>query len=107
MPQLSSTYRLLVTANDMTDALKNSHPGAPFNTIGYDTITALTNLSAIFKNTYNKPLEPELIDSPIKAAENKRPAVLIQPVLTSPGKHTYKTRSQTELNQVPFHVSES
>jgi hypothetical protein len=107
MPQLSSTDRLIMAANDMTDALKHPHTDVPFNTDGYDTIKALTTLAAIFKNKCNKPPAPELIDSPIKAAENKRPAVLIQTVLKSPVKHTYQTRSQTELNQVPAHLRES
>jgi hypothetical protein len=94
MPQLSSTERLLMAANDMTRALKHPHMDVPLNTVGDCTITALTNLSAIFQNKYNKPPapEPELIDSPNKAAENKRPAVLMQPVLTYPGKNTYQTR---------------
>jgi hypothetical protein len=86
MPHLSSTYRILMVANDMTDALKHPHPSFTFNAISDDTITALTMLAAIFKNKYNKPPAPDLIYSPIKAAENKRPAVLIQPVLTSPAK---------------------
>jgi hypothetical protein len=68
MPQLSSTDRLLMAANDITDALKNPHPDVPFNTVGYDAITALTTLAAIFKRKYDKPPAPELIDSPIKAA---------------------------------------
>jgi hypothetical protein len=72
------------------DALKHHHPDVTFNTVGDDTIKALTTLAAIFKMKYNKPPAPELIDSPIKAAENKRPAVLIQPVLASPVKHTYQ-----------------
>jgi hypothetical protein len=92
MPQLSPTDIPLMAANDMTDALKHHHPDGPFNPVGDDTINALTLLSAIFKNKYNKPPAPELIDSPLKAAENKRPAVLIQPMLTSPVKHTYQTR---------------
>jgi hypothetical protein len=64
-------------------------------------------LREIFRNKYNKPPEPELIDSPIMAAENKHPVVLIQLVLTSPVKQNYQTRSQTEVNQVPAHVNES
>jgi hypothetical protein len=106
MPQLSSTYRLLMAAHDMTDALKHTHPDVPFSIVEDGIIMALTTLAAIFKNKYNKPPEPELIDSPIKATENKRPAVLIQPVLICPVKHTYQTRSHTEVNQVPSHVSE-
>jgi hypothetical protein len=107
MPHLSSIDRLLMAANDMTDALKHHHQDVPLNIVGGDTITALITLSAIFKNKYNKPPAPELVDSPIKAAENKRPAVLLQPVLKYPVKHTYQTRSQTEVNQVSAHVSES
>jgi hypothetical protein len=81
--------------NDMTDALKHPQPDVTFNTVGDDIITALTTLSAIFKRKYNKITTLYLIDSQIKAAENKSPAVLIQPVLTSPINHTYQTRSQT------------
>jgi hypothetical protein len=49
MPQLSSADRLIMEANDMADALKHPHPVPPFNTVGYDTISALTTLAAIFK----------------------------------------------------------
>jgi hypothetical protein len=49
MPQLSSTDRLLMAAKDMTDAFQNPHPDVPFTSVGYDTISALTNLAAIFK----------------------------------------------------------
>jgi hypothetical protein len=96
-----------MAANDMADALKHPHPDVPFNTVGEDTISALTTLAAIFKRKYNKIPAQHLIDSPIKAAENKRPAVLIQPVPASPSKHTYQTISQTQVNTVPAHVSES
>jgi hypothetical protein len=107
MPQLSSAGRLAMAANDMTDALKHPHMDVTFNTVGDDTISALTTLAAIFKIKYNNIPAPHLIDSPIKAAENKHPAVLIQPVLTSPIKRTYQTRSQKQVNSVPLHVSES
>jgi hypothetical protein len=96
-----------MAATDMADALKHPHTDVPFNTVGDDTISALTALSVIFKRKYNNIPAQHLIDSPIKAAENKRPAVLIQPVLTSPIKHTYQTRSQTQVNKIPSHVSES
>jgi hypothetical protein len=49
MPQLSSTDRLLIAANNMTDALQNPHPEIPFAQVGDDTISALANLAAIFK----------------------------------------------------------
>jgi hypothetical protein len=43
-----------MAANDMADALKHPHPDVPFNTVGEDTISALTTLAAIFKRKYNK-----------------------------------------------------
>jgi hypothetical protein len=107
MPQNSSTDRLLMAAHDMTDALKHPHPGVPFSTIGDETITALTTLAAIFKNKFKKPLAPVIIESPIKAAANKHPAVLIQPIITSPTKHNYHTVSHTEVNQAPANFIES
>jgi hypothetical protein len=57
-----------MTAHDMTDALKHPHPDIHFFKIGDDTITALTTLADFFKNKYNKPSSPVIIDSPIKAA---------------------------------------
>jgi hypothetical protein len=49
MPQLSSTDRLIMAANDMMDALQNPHPDVPFTNIGDDTISAITALAEIFK----------------------------------------------------------
>jgi hypothetical protein len=44
MPQMSSTDRILVAAQDITDALKHPHPDFPFATIGEDTIAALEKI---------------------------------------------------------------
>jgi hypothetical protein len=107
MPQISSTDRLLMAAHDMNDALNHPHPDFPFSTIGDETITALTTLAAILKKKFKKPLAPVIIESPIKAAENKHPAVLIQPIIASPTKNNYHTRSQTEVNQAPANIVES
>jgi hypothetical protein len=49
MPQLSSTDRLLMAANDKATALKHPQPEVPFAQVGYDTITALTQLASILK----------------------------------------------------------
>jgi hypothetical protein len=68
MPQLSSTDRLIMAANDMTNALKNPHPEVPFSQFGDDTIAALAQLAEIFKNNFQKVKAPELSNSPIKAA---------------------------------------
>jgi hypothetical protein len=50
MPQLSSTDRLLMAVNDMTDALKHPHPDVPFAQVGDATITALSQLEEILKD---------------------------------------------------------
>jgi hypothetical protein len=98
MPQLSSTYRLIMAANDTFNALKNPHPEVPFAQVGDDTIAALTKLAEIFKNKFQKVKAPELSNAPVKAVGNKRPAVLDQPIQTSPMQQQYQTRSQTTIN---------
>jgi hypothetical protein len=105
LPQLSSADRLIMAANIMAYALKHPHTDVPSNKVG--EYTALRTLSSIFKRKYNNIPAQYLIDSPLKAAENKHPALLIQPVLTSPIKKTYQTRSQTQVNTFPAHVIES
>jgi hypothetical protein len=87
MPQLSSTDRLIMAANDMTNSLKHPHPDFPFAHVGDGSITALTQLAEIFKNKFQTPKSPELTHSPIKAAKNKRPSVLTHTILTSPMQH--------------------
>jgi hypothetical protein len=59
MPQMSSTDRILMAAQDMTDALKNPHPDVPFATIGDDTIAALKKLSEIFTRKFKKQEKPD------------------------------------------------
>jgi hypothetical protein len=54
MPQMSSTDRILMDAQDMTDALRHPHPDVPFATIREDTITALETLSEIFTRKLKK-----------------------------------------------------
>jgi hypothetical protein len=48
MPQMSSMDRLLMTAQDKTDALKQPNPNVPFATIEDDTISALATLTDTF-----------------------------------------------------------
>jgi hypothetical protein len=98
MPQLSSTDRLIMASNDMSNALKNPHPEVPFAQVGDDTIAAITKLAEIFKNKFQKVQAPGLSNAPAKAAENKRPAVLSQPLLTTPIQQQYQTRLQAILN---------
>jgi hypothetical protein len=78
-----------MAANDMADLLKYPHPEVSFAQVGDDTITALTQLAAIFKNKFQKPSAPELTQAPLKATENKQAAALAQPILTPPMQHKY------------------
>jgi hypothetical protein len=61
MPQLSSTERLLIAAQEITHALQHPHPEVPFYIIGDHTITPLATLADTFKNKFQK--------SPVNAAE--------------------------------------
>jgi hypothetical protein len=98
MPQMSSTDRLLMAAQDMTDALKHPHPDVPFATIGDDTISALATLAEIFTRKFKKAEAPEIQLAPTKAASNKQPESRVQPTLTSPLRHQYQTRFQKQLS---------
>jgi hypothetical protein len=95
MPQLSSTDRLIMAANDMSNALKNPHPEVPFSHIGDDAITALTTLVKIFKNNFQKVQIPGLPTAPANVSEPTFPAKSSNPILTSPMPPRYQTRSQT------------
>jgi hypothetical protein len=78
MPQLSSTDRLIMAANDMSNALKNSHPEVPFSHIGDDTITALTTLAEIFKNKFKKCKSPDFqlhLPRPLNAQSPPNPPI--------------------------------
>jgi hypothetical protein len=91
MPQMSSTDRVLMASQDMTDALKHPHPGVHFATIGDDTISALATLVEIFTREFKKTEVPVMPLVPIKAAANKQPQAHVQPTLTSPLKRQYQT----------------
>jgi hypothetical protein len=86
-----------MAANYMANAFKHPHPEVLFAHVGYDTITALTQMAEIFKNKFQKPKSPELTHSPTKAAENKRPVALTQPLFNSPMQHKYQTRSKRPI----------
>jgi hypothetical protein len=77
MSWLSSNGRLIMSANDMTDALQNPHPGVPFTQVGDDTISALTALVEIFKLKLKKyklpPVKSRLPRSPYARSSPNRP----------------------------------
>jgi hypothetical protein len=58
MPQMSSTDRILMAAQDMTDALKHPHPDVPFAAIGDNKITELAALSKIFTRKFKSRRQP-------------------------------------------------
>jgi hypothetical protein len=87
-----------MAANDISNALKNPPPQVPFAQIGDDTIEVLTKLAEIFKNKFQKVQTPGLANAPAKAAENKIPADVSHPILTSPVQKRYHTRSQTIID---------
>jgi hypothetical protein len=95
MPQVSSTEKLIMAANDMSNALKNTHPEVPFSHIGDGTIAALTKLAEIFKNNFQKVQTQGLPNAPAKASEHTTPANLSHPILASPVHQQCQTRSQT------------
>jgi hypothetical protein len=64
MPQMSSTDRILMAAQDMTDSLKHPHPDVPFATIGEDTIAALEKLLEIFTRKFKKQEKPDPTPEP-------------------------------------------
>jgi hypothetical protein len=99
MPQMSSSDRILMAAQDMTDALKHPHPDAPFATIRDDTITALATLSEIFTRKFTKPETNNVPPSPQKTASNTRQRPELQPVITSQIKNYHQPRTQTNSNQ--------
>jgi hypothetical protein len=96
MPQLSSTDRLILAANDMSNALENPHPEVPFSHIGDDTIAALTTLAEIFKNNFQKVQTHGLPNVPTTAAEHTIHSNLSRPILTSPVQ--LQKISQAKLN---------
>jgi hypothetical protein len=98
MPQLSSTDRLIMAANDISNALKNPHPEVPFSHIGDDTIAALRTLAEIFKNTFQNVQILGLPNAPAEAAEHTIPAELSNPILVSTMHQRCQTRSQTIIN---------
>jgi hypothetical protein len=97
MPQMSSTDRLLMAAQDMNDDLKQTHPDVPFVTMGDETISALATLADIFTRKFKKTVASETPLAPVKAEENKQPEALVQPTLESPLKRQYKTILQTQV----------
>jgi hypothetical protein len=98
MPQLSSTDRLIMAANDMTDALQNPHLHVPFTNAGDDTISAITTLAEIFKLKLQHTQSPTL---PVAPPTVKLCTCLVEssnPISASPMPPPRQTRSQTTIH---------
>jgi hypothetical protein len=98
MPRLSSTDRLIMAANDMTDALQNPHPEVTFTQVGDDTISALTALAEIFKLKLQKVQTPALPAAPPKVTQGTCLTESSHPMLASPMPLPRQTRSQTTIH---------
>jgi hypothetical protein len=98
MPQLSSTDRLIMASNDMTDALQNPHPEVPFARVGDDTISALAELAVIFKLKLRQTQTPTLPAAPPKVTKRPCLAESSNPIFSSPMPLSRQTRSQTTIH---------
>jgi hypothetical protein len=97
MPQLSSTDRLIMAANNMSNALQDPHPEVPFTHVVDDTISALTALAEILKNQFQKVNSPILPSPPAKVTQHTCLAELSNPILASPMTPPRQTRSKTTI----------
>jgi hypothetical protein len=98
MPQLSSTDRLLMESNDISNALQHSHPEVPLTHVGDDTISALTALAEIFKNKFEKVHIPIIPAPPAQVTQRICPAKSSNPILTYPVPPPRQTISQTTIH---------
>jgi hypothetical protein len=102
MPQLSSTNRLLVAAKDMTAALQNPHPAVPLASVGDDTISALTDLEAIFKLKLQQTSSPTPQAVPPPVFQQPSLAASSNQILNSPMPITRQTRPHTTIHTQDF-----
>jgi hypothetical protein len=102
MPQLSSTYRLLMAAKDMTDALQNPYPKVPFASVGDDTILALADLAAIFKLKLRQTPSPAPQAVPPQVFQHPSISASLNQILNSPMHLSRQTRSQTTIHTQDF-----
>jgi hypothetical protein len=98
MPQLSSTDRLLMAANDMPDALQNPHPEVPFASVRDDTISALADLAAIFRLKLQQTPSPTPQAVPPPAFQHPILSESSTQILNSPMPISQQTRSQTKVH---------
>jgi hypothetical protein len=98
MPQLSSTDRLIMAAEDMMDVLQNLHPEVPFDHVGDDTIAALATLATIFKLKLRQTPPPMLPSAPHTVKQRTCLAESSNPILASTVPPPRQTISQTTIH---------
>jgi hypothetical protein len=98
MPQLYSTDRLLMAANDISNAIQHPHPDVPLTHVGDDTISALTALAEIFKLKFEKVQIPIIPAPPAQVTQRICPTESSNPIFTSPVPPPRQTRSQTTIH---------
>jgi hypothetical protein len=98
MPQLSSTDRLLMAAKYMTDSLQNPHLEVPFASVRDDTISALTDLAAIFKLKLQQTPSPAPQAAPPKVFPHPSLDPSSNQILNSPIPIALQTISQTTIH---------
>jgi hypothetical protein len=82
----------------MMDALQNPHPEVPFASVGDDTISALTDLAAIFKLKLQQTPSPAPQAAPPKVFPHPSLASPSNCILNSPMPIARQTRSQTTIH---------
>jgi hypothetical protein len=98
MPQLSSTDRLLMAANNMADALQNPHPEVPFASVGDDTISALTELAVILKLKLQQTPSPTPQAVPPPVFQRPCLAESSNQIINSPMPTSRQRRFQTTIH---------
>jgi hypothetical protein len=98
MPKLSSTDRLIMAAQDMTDYLQNPHPEVPFARNGDDTISALAELAEIFKLKLQQTPPPTPPAAPPNVTQRPCLAGSSSQLLASLVPLPRQTRSQTTIH---------
>jgi hypothetical protein len=89
---MSSADNATIAAKELTNALLNPAPAAPFATIGNDQLVALKQLALIFQQATTKDNQTSQISSPSPSAATQLPRVPAPP-------YRYNTRSLGLLNQ--------
>jgi hypothetical protein len=99
MPRLSSADNATIAAKELTNALLNPAPAAPFATIGNDQLVALKQLTLIFQQATTKDNPTSQITSPSPRVSEPASSNSTQLPRVPATPHRYNTSSSALLNQ--------